>query len=149
MYTPLYFCEQKIIFEGRAKISTFLCDPPSLKSVMELKQETRRNQEFIKWINRKQRGQWNPINIILPICFHLNHKENGKENSLSEAHIPKFKIQKPVESGGSYLDPELSIFVRFFKFYLMAQSLLILKIHKLSRGVYKCMDVPNVGFFWI
>ncbi len=35
--------------------------------------------------------------------------EYGKEDSLSEAHLQSLKISR-----GSYLDPELSIFVRLF-----------------------------------
>jgi hypothetical protein len=49
-----------------------------------------------------------------PICFELNHIENGSRNISSEAHLKSSKINRR-----SFLDMEGSIFFNIFKFYLM------------------------------
>ncbi len=81
---------------------------------MELEQWINRNQEPIG--NKEGRQviwQRTPMKIISTIYFHLNRVESVKEDhpQLSET------------SKGSYLELELSIFVKIFKFWLVSQSI--------------------------
>ncbi len=48
----------------------------------------------------------------------LNHIKYGKDDSLLETHFQGLKYNT-----GSYLDPEVFIFVWLFEFYLVTQSL--------------------------
>jgi hypothetical protein len=51
--------------------------------------------------------QKTPINTISLICFHLNHRENGKYNSSAEDHHKSSKTRR-----WSYLELELIILSR-------------------------------------
>jgi hypothetical protein len=74
IYSPIDFCEQQNIFEGPAKIFTFLCGPPSSKIILELdygptgikssSNEPIRSKEDCKVI-----WQQTPTNITSPIFF--------------------------------------------------------------------------------
>jgi hypothetical protein len=59
--------------------------------------------------------------IITPNCFQLNHMKNGNKDSsssTSEAHLKSWKTIR-----GPYLDLEVSIFVKIFEFFHVAQFL--------------------------
>jgi hypothetical protein len=58
-----------------------------------------------------------PLHRISPICFHRIRLKKDKDNS-SEAHLQISKTSR-----GSYIEPELYIFVKIFKFYFVTQSL--------------------------
>ncbi len=68
-----------------------------LKNILELEEQTNRNQEFSQRTNRKRREQQrslvgvSPINVISPICFHLNHVGNGNDDISSEEHFENSK----------------------------------------------------------
>ncbi len=53
------------------------------------------------------------------VIWQLTWTENGK-NDAHQKHI--FKVQKPVALIYEYVDSELSIFVKIFKFYHVTQS---------------------------
>jgi hypothetical protein len=59
-----------------------------------------------------------PMNVISPICFHLNRVGNGNDDITSEEHFENSKTVR-----GSYLDKSVVIFVKIFDFYLATQSL--------------------------
>ncbi len=72
-----------------------------------------------QWGNKEGRQviwQRTQIYRISPMFSRL---ESGKDDSSSEAHLQSYKKT----SRGSYLDPELYIFVKLFEFYLGTQSL--------------------------
>jgi hypothetical protein len=50
--------------------------------------------------------------------FHLNREEHCNKDSLTQTHIKRLKT-----GTGSYLDLEVSIFVKIFGFDLVIQSL--------------------------
>ncbi len=58
------------------------------------------------------------LNYYLSNMFSTERLENGNKDSWSEAHL---KILRT--SIGSYLDLEVSTFVKIFEFYLVTQSL--------------------------
>jgi hypothetical protein len=69
--------------------------------------------------------------FISPIYFWLNHRENGNEDSSSEAYLKSPKTRR-----GPYLDLELSIFVKILEFYLSPSPFLGGGGNSLS---FKCM----------
>jgi hypothetical protein len=72
-----------------------------LKIILELELWANRNQEFIQPRRSKEDSNYLVANFNkyhFSLMFYLNHMENGKDNSSSEAH-PRlvFKVQEPVE----------------------------------------------------
>ncbi len=59
-----------------------------------------------------------PIIFISSICFHLHRVKNCNKDSSMVTH---FKSSKTIRV--SYLDLEVSIFVKMREFYLVTQSL--------------------------
>jgi hypothetical protein len=70
---------------------------------------------------RKVIWQPTPINIISQICFQVNRRKRGKDDSSSEAHLQSSKTSR-----GSYLEGDFSIFDKIFKFYLVTQPFKLL-----------------------
>jgi len=69
-----------------------------------------------------------PISIISLICFQLNLLEIGITDSSSEAHLKSSKTSRD-----SYLELELSIFVKIFEF-LSSGRPVPLKLQKWSNS---------------
>ncbi len=70
-----------------------------LKNILELEQWINRNQGFRKWTNGKQEPQINsvgisPINVIHPICFHLNRVRNCSDVFSSKEHFENSKTRR-------------------------------------------------------
>ncbi len=59
---------------------------------------------------------------ITPMSFHLNRLGSGKDDSSSEAQLQSSKTSR-----GSYLHPELYIFVKIFELCLVTTDLLVWK----------------------
>ncbi len=55
--------------------------------------------------------QRTPINIISLAYFHQKRVESGKDNRLSVAYLQSLKTSR-----GSYVDPDLSIFVKYHNY---------------------------------
>jgi hypothetical protein len=67
--------------------------------------------------SKEGRLVWQPIplNIISPICFHLNCVDSGKDNRSSESNCQNSQAKR----GLYFLDPESYIFFKIFEFYLV------------------------------
>ncbi len=114
--TPIDSVNSQNIFEGRTKIFTLLCGPRiGFYKVIKLYRTWNTGpivQSMTEWGNKEGRQviwQQSPIHRISLICVHLYCLESGKE-----AHLQSSKTNR-----GSYLDPELNIFVKIFEFYLV------------------------------
>jgi hypothetical protein len=88
--------------------------------------------------------QRTPKHRISPICLHLNRLERGEDNAAHQ------RLQSSKTSRGSNLDPELCIFVKIFKFYLVDKTLyvhMVLLRRNMSTGLMLNLTLINREIF--